>query len=140
MFCRLAEGRGERSLIYEDDVCYVILDIGPVTPGHSMVIPKARAPFLRDIDDATWTHVCLIAKRLERAIASSGLKCEGTNLFLADGKAAFQEVFHLHLHVFPRYIGDSFQLVADWSNHPPREELDAVASQIRTAWSNDSCQ
>lgn len=134
VFCRLAVGRGERSLIYEDDICYVILTTGPVTPGHSIVIPKAHAPYLRDLDDATWAHVCQIAKRLERAIACSGLKCEGTNLFLADGEAAFQEVFHLHLHVFPRYKGDSFRLVADWSNHPPRPELDEIAAQIRGSW------
>ena len=102
-----------------------------------MVIPKAHAAFLRDLDDATWAHVCLVAKRVERAIARSGLKCEGTNLFLADGEAAFPEVFHLHLHVFPRFTGDSFRIVADWSNHPPRAELDAVAAQIRAAWTHD---
>ena len=136
VFCRIAVGREERSLIYEDDICYVIVDIRPVTPGHSMVIPKAHAAYLRELDDATWAHVCLIAKRLERALAQSGLRCEGTNLFLADGEAAFQEVFHLHLHVFPRYKGDAFQLVADWSNHPPRAELDAVASKIRASWAD----
>lgn len=136
VFCRLAVGRGERSLIHEDDICYVILTTGPVTPGHSMVIPRVHAAFLRDIDDSTWAHVCLVAKRLERAIAASGVRCEGTNLFLADGAAALQEVFHLHLHVFPRYRGDGFRLVADWSVHPPRAELDAVAGQIRAAWSD----
>ena len=69
LFCRLAEGRGERSLIFEDDICFVIVDIRPVTPGHSLVIPKAHAAYFRDLDDATWGHVCLIAKRLE-AVAS----------------------------------------------------------------------
>lgn len=134
LFCRLAAGRGERSLIFEDETCYVIPTTGPVTTGHSMVIPKFHAPFLRDLDDVTWSHVCLVAKQLERAIAASGVQCEGTNVFLADGEAAFQEVFHLHLRVFPRYTGDSFQLVADWSVHPPRAELDDVARRIREAW------
>ena len=134
VFCRLAVGRGERSLIYEDDICYAILTTGPVTPGHSMVIPKVHAAFLRDLDDNMWSHAWLVAKRLERAIAASGVRCEGTNLFLADGEPAFQEVFHLHLHVFPRYRGDGFQLIADWSVHPPRAELDAVANKIKASW------
>jgi histidine triad (HIT) family protein len=69
------------------------------------------------------------------AIRESGLRCEGTNLFLADGEAAFQDVPHLHLHVFPRYSGDSFRVEADWSLRPSRTELDEVASRIRQAYS-----
>jgi hypothetical protein len=53
---------------------------------------------------------------------------------LADGRAASQEIFHVHLHVFPRYEGDPFGLVADWTIHPPREELDRVASEIQRAY------
>ena len=68
------------------------------------------------------------------AIRQSGVTCEGINLFLADGEAAFQDVFHVHLHVIPRYKGDSFQVVADWDIKPPRTELDHVASQIRDAY------
>jgi histidine triad (HIT) family protein len=53
---------------------------------------------------------------------------------LADGEAAFQDIFHVHMHVFPRYRGDPFKLVADWDIKPPREELDRVAAQIRVAY------
>ncbi len=55
----------------------------------------------------------------------------GINLFLADGEAAFQEVFHLHMHIIPRFKGDEFKISADWSVKPPREELDEIAAQIR---------
>jgi histidine triad (HIT) family protein len=77
------------------------------------------------------------AMRLANALRASGLPCEGINLFLADGEAAFQEVFHVHLHVFPRYAGDTFRIDADWSTRPSRAELDAVAAQIRSAFHHE---
>jgi len=62
------------------------------------------------------------------------VRCEGINLFLADGEAAFQHVFHVHLHVFPRYQGDSFRIRADRTARPPRTELEEVARQIGQAY------
>jgi histidine triad (HIT) family protein len=75
-----------------------------------------------------------VAMRLAQALRASGLRCEGINLFLADGEAAFQEVFHTHLHVFPRFAGDSFRIDADWSNRSSRAELDVIAAQVREAY------
>lgn len=72
-----------------------------------------------------------MAHRLGRALRLSGLRCEGVTLFLADGEAAFQEVFHVHLHVFPRFAGDSFRLQADWRVHE-RRRLDETAAAVRT--------
>jgi histidine triad (HIT) family protein len=68
-------------------------------------------------------------------LRSSGLQCEGVNLFLADGEAAFQEVFHVHLHVIPRFRGDGFGLKfgPGYGGRPEREEMDRVARQIRRA-------
>ena len=74
------------------------------------------------------------SRRSRQAIRGSGVKCERINLFLADGEAAFQEIFHLHMHVFPRFEGDPFKLEADWSAKPPREELDRVAGIIKQAY------
>ena len=82
----------------------------------------------------TGQHLFNITQRTAAAIRASGVRCEGVNLFLADGEVAFQEVFHVHMHVFPRYEGDSFKLDANWDVKPPREELDAVASKIRIAY------
>ena len=73
----------------------------------------------------------IVAMQLAQALHNSGLRCEGINLFLADGEVAFQEVFHTHLHVFPRFAGDTFRIDADWSITPSRAELDAVAAQVR---------
>jgi histidine triad (HIT) family protein len=71
--------------------------------------------------------------RTASALRRSGLPAEGINLFLADGEAAFQDVFHLHLHVFPRFKGDTFRIDPDWSITPPREELDRIVARIRAA-------
>ncbi len=135
IFCAIVAGTAPASVIYDDAEVLAFLDIQPVTPGHLLVIPKRHAPLLADLDEATGARVFRVAMRLARALRASGLRCEGINLFLADGEAAGQEVFHVHLHVFPRFVGDSFRIDADWPVRPPRAELDAMAAQLR-----DSCE
>ncbi len=134
VFCRIIQGKSPASAFYEDGVVLGLMTIGPVTTGHAMIIPKRHVAYLSELDEATGRHLWTVAQRTAAAIRQSGVTCEGINLFLADGEAAFQEVFHLHLHVFPRYKGDSFKIDADWSHQPPREELDRVARQIRVAY------
>jgi histidine triad (HIT) family protein len=112
------------------------MDIRPVTPGHLLVIAKRHAPYLADLDEATGARMFMVAMRLAKALRASGLRCEGINLFLADREAAFQEVFHTHLHVFPRFVGDTFRIDADWSFMPSRAELDEIAAQVRVAMPN----
>src|SRR5688500_4416182 len=118
------------------------MTIGPVTEGHAMVMPKQHAAYLADLDEDVGRHLWTITHRAAAAIRSSGVKCEGINLFLADGEAAFQEIPHVHMHVFPRYRGDGFKLAANWDFKPPREDLNRVAAQIRAAynrlWSGNS--
>jgi diadenosine tetraphosphate (Ap4A) HIT family hydrolase len=134
IFCGIVAGNAPASVVYEDDTCLAVLDIRPVTAGHTLVIPKRHAACLADLDEETGAHLFRVAMRLAQAIRQSGLRCEGINLFLADGEAAFQEVFHVHLHVFPRYQGDSFRIEADWSVKPAREELHRVAHQLRASY------
>jgi histidine triad (HIT) family protein len=134
VFCDIVAGTAPVSVVHEDALSLVIMTIGPVNPGHVLVLPKIHAPFLADLDEATGMHLFRIAMRVAAAIRQSGLRCEGINMFLADGEAAFQEVFHAHLHVFPRFTGDSFGLTADWSVSPSRGELDEIAAMIRDAY------
>ena len=133
-FCQIIDRKAEVSTVYEDDTVIDIMTIGPVNPGHVMVIPRRHYPYMRDMDEDTGMHLFKITLRMEQAIRTSGVRCEGINLFLADGQAAFQDVFHLHMHVFPRFKGDPFKIEADWSAKPPREELDRVAGQIKAAY------
>ncbi|HEX6747542.1 MAG TPA: HIT family protein [Longimicrobium sp.] len=134
VFCQIVAGQSPVSAFYEDDLVLGLMTIGPVTTGHAMVIPKAHFASLAEMDEATGRHLWTVTQRTAEALRHSGVRCEGVNLFLADGEAAFQDVFHVHMHVFPRFRGDPFRLVADWDVHPPREELDRVAGQIRAAY------
>lgn len=130
-FCDIVAGRAPASVVHEDDRVLAFLDINPVTPGHLLVVPKHHSPSLAHLDEETGARMFVVAMRLAATLRESGLRCDGINLFLADGEAAFQEVFHAHLHVFPRYPGDGFAIRADWSSKPSRADLDAIAARLR---------
>lgn len=134
IFCKIVQGESPVSQFYEDDLVLGLMTIGPVNDGHAMVIPKAHVALLSKLEEEVGRHLFTVTQRTAAAIRASGLRCEGVNLFLADGEAAFQEVKHLHMHVFPRFASDAFQLVADWSYIPARESLDASARAIETAY------
>jgi histidine triad (HIT) family protein len=130
MFCGIIAGRAAASIVHRDGHVMAFMDIQPVTSGHVLVVPQARAPSLEELGGDQGARVFRAAHRVACALRRSGLPCEGVNMFLADGVAAFQEVFHVHLHVFPRAPGDGFALTARWR---PRErpDLDAAAEQVR---------
>jgi histidine triad (HIT) family protein len=133
IICKLLSGELEVSMVYQDDVCSAFMDIQPVNPGHVLVVPNRHAPDLASLEEEEGTQIFRLAQRLATGLRSGVVRCEGVNFFLADGVAAGQEVFHVHLHVFPRYAGDGFRLVLPptYSQRPQRKELDAVAEQIR---------
>jgi histidine triad (HIT) family protein len=133
IFCDIINRQAPASIVHEDALSLTFLDIRPINPGHLLIVPKRHLPSLANLDEATGAHLFRIAMRTAAALRHSGLPADGINLFLADGAAAFQEVFHLHLHVFPRFTGDAFRITADWSHTPSREELDRIAEAIRTA-------
>jgi histidine triad (HIT) family protein len=132
IFCAIAAGQDEASVVYEDETVLAFMDLNPVTPGHLLVVPRKHAVGLEDIDEATSAHVWSVGHRMARALRRSSLGCEGINAFLCDGKAAFQTVFHFHLHVIPRYTGDG------WDIYPAVQErerplLDGDAQAIKNA-------
>ncbi|WP_238011967.1 HIT family protein [Dactylosporangium sp. AC04546] len=127
IFCAIVAGAAEASFVHQDDDVVAFMDLNPVTPGHLLVIPRRHAVGLADLEEAAGEAVWRIAHRLGRVV-----RHDGVNLFLADGVAAGQEVFHVHLHVVPRYEGDGFKLVVK-PGRPTRAELDAMAASIREA-------
>ncbi len=133
VFCRIVAGESPASVFYDDALILGFMDLRPVTPGHALIIPKRHAAFLAELDETTGQHMWTVAQRTAAALRRTGLHCEGVNLFLADGKAAGQEVFHVHLHVFPRYEGDGFRLVGGRSRPPSRDELNINAEEMRRA-------
>ena len=131
VFCDIIVGKAPASMVYEDDIVAAFLTIGPVNPGHLLVIPKAHYALLAEMNEEIGMHLFKISMKMAQALRLSGVRCEGINLFLADGEAAFQEVRHVHMHVFPRFRGDNFIIDADWSNVPSRQALDKIAGIIR---------
>ncbi|HEY0186880.1 MAG TPA: HIT family protein [Cellulomonas sp.] len=132
-FCRIAARELDASVVHESATVLAFMDIDPVTAGHVLVVPKAHLPGLADLSDDLATELFGAARAVAAALRRSSLRCEGINLFYADGEAAFQEVFHSHLHVFPRWAGDGFTIAARWGSHPERTALDAQAAAIRAA-------
>ena len=133
VFCDIVARKAPASMVYEDETVCSFLTIGPVNAGHLLVIPKQHTPSLSDLDDETGMHLFKVTMHMAKTLRHSDLQCEGINLFLADGEAAFQDVFHVHMHVFPRFQGDPFKIDANWEAKPSRQELDEIAQRIRRA-------
>ena len=135
VFCRLLDGSLPATFLFRDGQVAAFMDVQPVNAGHVLVVPVRHAPHLADLDPATAGRMMQEAQRVAAALRASGVRCEGVNLLLADGAAAMQEVFHAHLHVFPRYAGDGFGLRfgPDYRHPPPRAALDEVGARIRRA-------
>ena len=132
VFCDILAGDLPSSIVLEDELVCAFMDIQPVNPGHVLIIPKQHTTFVADLHEETGGHMFRIAQKIAAALRRSGVKCEGVNMFLADGEAAGQEVFHVHLHVFPRFAGDGFglRIGQEYGKKPAREELDDAAEQI----------
>lgn len=133
IFCDLLAGAAPASFVYRDELCAAFMDIQPVNPGHLLVVPVAHAADLAALPPETGAQLMRVAQRLAAVLRASGVRCEGVDLFLADGAAAGQEVFHLHLHVIPRFEGDGFgfRFGPDYYRLPSRAELDQLAAGLR---------
>ena len=138
IFCQIVEGILPSSNVHEDEIFLAFMDIQPVNPGHILVIPKAHFVDLTDLPAYTGAHLFQVAQRIVLGLPKTGIKMEGANLFLAHGEAAGQEVFHVHLHVIPRFASDGFgfRFGPNYSNLPERHELDAIATQIKKQLEN----
>lgn len=142
VFCHILVGRLPSSSVYQDELCCAFMDIQPVNPGHLLVIPLKHVASLSELDPETGSHMFAVAQRLAgalyRADSAAGLRCQGVNLVLADGPVAGQEVFHVHLHVIPRFAGDGFgfRFGPRYARRPERCALDETASEIRAALSD----
>lgn len=134
-FCEIIGEQAPASFVYDDEMAVAFMDIQPVNPGHVLVVPRAHASHLADLDPEVGGHLFRVGMRLAAALRRSSLRCEGINLYLADGEAAGQEVWHVHLHVVPRFRGDGFGLRfgPDYGRQPSRERLDEVAATVRQA-------
>jgi diadenosine tetraphosphate (Ap4A) HIT family hydrolase len=110
VFCAIVAGEAPAIRVYEDDDYLAILDIRPFTRGHTLVIPKKHTVDLTDTPPDTVADMVRIGQRIAKATRNSELEADGNNIAINDGKAAFQSVFHVHLHVLPRKSGDKMSV------------------------------
>jgi len=130
VFCDITTGRSPASLVHEDGLVVVFMDLNPVTPGHLLVVPRVHAVGLEDLDVDTGTHAWSVGHTMARALRRSTMRCEGINVLLCDGEVAFQTVPHFHLHVIPRFTGDGWQIKPDVAERD-RSLLDRDAAAVR---------
>lgn len=135
VFCQIIKGDAPASIVYSDEKVIAFMDAFPVNLGHVLVVSKAHLSGLSDLDEETGAHMFRTAMRIVNAVKNSGVKSDGVNLLLSDGEAAFQEIFHVHLHIIPRFRGDGFSIRfgRQFREKPIAEELDEIASKIRKA-------
>lgn len=131
-FAKIITGEAQASFVYRDDLVSAFMDIEPIHTGHVLVVPNEVASSISDLNDETAARLFVVAKRIAEAIRTSSIPCDGINLFLADGKDAGQEVFHVHLHVIPRIRGDGFDIKYPDTGHfvAERASLNTVAKMI----------
>lgn len=124
IFCKLANGVFATNSIYEDDDFNVILDAGPATKGHALILPKEHYANLYEIPEDTLASAARLAKKLATHMTDV-LGCDGFNLVQNNGEAAGQSVFHFHLHLIPRYKDDNQHIL--WE---PREADDNQQKEL----------
>ncbi len=127
-FCLIKEGKIEAIKIYEDDFFIAVLDINPAAKGHVVLFPKEHISFLALMDDTLVGQMFILANRISKAVYD-GLKAEGTNIFVANGQIAGQNVDHVIVHIIPRYKDDKVNF--GWESLKiSNEELKEIANKI----------
>jgi len=108
IFCKIINGELPCYKVYEDEKFLAFLDINPITPGHTLVIPKKHSQFVSGMSIEDLEGIMPVANRISLAIRKSGINCEDINFEIADGEAAGQEIAHMHMHLIPRFTNDGY--------------------------------
>lgn len=124
IFCKIANGEIPSATLYEDEDFRVILDLGPASKGHALILPKAHAANIYEISDDMAAKAMILAKKMATKMTEA-LKCDCFNIVQNNGEPAGQTVFHFHMHLIPRYEGD--QVGITWK---PGTLTDEVKNEI----------
>jgi histidine triad (HIT) family protein len=134
IFCEIVAGRQPASVVYEDDAVLAFMDLIPITRGHLLVIPKEHHRNIFDTPPDLACRVMRTGAELAPALRVA-TRCDGMNLHISNEAAGGQVVWHLHLHLIPRYMGDGagLRFPRDYGQRAQRAELDSMAELIRQA-------
>lgn len=128
IFCKIANGEIPSKTLYEDEDFRVILDLGPASKGHALILPKEHYADLYELPEETAGEVMKLAKKMATQMTQR-LGCEGFNLVQNNGELAGQTVFHFHMHLIPRYRDDG-QKIGWKPQEATQEELETIRAQI----------
>jgi histidine triad (HIT) family protein len=129
IFCKIVAGELPSETVQEDQHTVAFMDINPWTRGHALVIPRNHSPNIYEVGDEDLRHTAIAAKQLALRVKER-LRCDGVNVLNASEPAAWQSVFHFHMHVIPRYDDDPLELPVRPRQAEP-DQLAAVAAEIR---------
>lgn len=129
IFCRIAQKQVPASVVYEDEKSLAFLDIRPLNEGHTLIIPKAHYESVFDIPKELLMYLHRITKQVSIAVKKA-TKADGISIMQQNGEAAGQEVFHLHIHVVPRYKGQKLPRFSDLKE-AEKEKLSQTAAKLR---------
>lgn len=130
IFCKIAAGDIPSATLYEDENFRVILDLGPASKGHALILPKAHYANIYEITDELAGKAMILAKKMA-GVLTEALECDGFNLVQNNGEPAGQTVFHFHMHLIPRYQGDQVGLLWDPKELQP-EVRDEIVEKVKS--------
>lgn len=131
IFCKIANGEIPSRTLYEDESFRVILDISPASKGHAIILVKNHAENIYSLSEEDASKIYVVAKKVASAMQKV-LKCDGMNILQNNGEAAGQTVFHLHMHLIPRYKDDQVQI--KWTPQEAEGQIsDEIAKEISEA-------
>lgn len=129
IFCKIANGEIPSRTLEENDMFKVVLDVGPATKGHALILPKDHYRNLFDLPEETAAEAIKMAKKMAVKMKDK-LNCDGVNIVQNNEETAGQTVFHFHMHVIPRYKDDG-QVIGWKPGQPSGEELDAIVEVLK---------
>lgn len=129
IFCKIANGEIPAATLWEDEDFRVILDLGPASRGHALILPKAHAANIYELSDELLGKAMVLAKKMASAMTEA-LKCDGFNIVQNNGEPAGQTVFHFHMHLIPRYKDDKVGLTWTPGELSPKDR-DEIAAKVK---------
>ncbi|MCR5692026.1 MAG: HIT family protein [Eubacterium sp.] len=128
IFCKILSGEIPSTTVYEDQDFKAILDVNPAARGHVIILPKNHAANIFELPDEDAAKIMPVAKKIATAVKKA-YNCDGINILQNNGEAAGQTVFHLHVHILPRFKNDTVNV--NWLQGEMPEDLDLIAEEIK---------
>ena len=133
IFCKIIKGDIPAKIVYEDDFAIAFLDISPCAEGHTVVIPKQHFEKFTDMEEVDAGNLFASVKKVAKAVEEA-LNIQASNIGLNNGRAAGQEVPHVHVHIIPRYEGDNGGAIQSIvQTNPKTDNLEELKEKIRNA-------